>query len=217
MKGNTFVLHAARRRRRRGKKKEGVSCRWSSRNGRILERAQGLPAGKRAGHRRPGTAGSAGEQRPLLGSGTKRTFAAPIGFLHLTVESKLPQFALIFGKVRLCFCPCVRVSRHFLLFTSPSPAGGERESMGLTSSKTIIPIKDADARLGPVLRLRMDKVRVHKFFFCPWGVVCLPLVHSRVDLLCCFAARLHIIALPVHRGYIVDSNERLRDGEHEQE
>lgn len=30
--------------------------------------------------------------------------------------------------------------------------------MGLTSSKTIIPIKEADAKLGPVLRMRLDKV-----------------------------------------------------------
>lgn len=31
--------------------------------------------------------------------------------------------------------------------------------MGLTSSKTIIPIKEADAKLGPSLRMKLDKVR----------------------------------------------------------
>ena len=34
--------------------------------------------------------------------------------------------------------------------------------MGLTSSKTIIPIKEADVKLGPVLRMKLDKVRVQR-------------------------------------------------------
>lgn len=36
--------------------------------------------------------------------------------------------------------------------------------MGLTSSKTIIPLKEADVKLGPVLRMKLDKVRVHGVF-----------------------------------------------------
>lgn len=57
---------------------------------------------------------------------------------------------------------------------------GGVESMGLTSSKTIIPIKEADAKLGPVLRMRIDKVRVrNSASLCLWVMllVCCSLVY----------------------------------------
>lgn len=56
--------------------------------------------------------------------------------------------------------------------------------MGLTSSKTIIPIKEADVKLGPVLRMKLNKVRVHRVCLEGCKVVCADccLVHTEVRL-----------------------------------
>ncbi len=66
--------------------------------------------------------------------------------------------------------------------------------MGLTSSKTIIPIKEADAKLGPVLRMRLDKVRMQRSVAfsggCLFFAACICGLYPQLQAVLAFASRM---------------------------
>lgn len=66
--------------------------------------------------------------------------------------------------------------------------------MGLTSSKTIIPIKEADAKLGPVLRMKLDKVRMQRSVAfsggCLFFAACICGLYPQLQAVLAFASRM---------------------------